>query len=177
MVITIARAYLGSEYELEMEEEEDALIAQRCHGPLADCRCYGVQSRYLSSITSDLMFRFGHISEWWWRLTRFAPGKPPLLPLDIRRKSKTSDIYVPWERLGENNILPTHTGSATSTCITDDRIDAIINTRLQSFMQELVSKMDGIISARVADGITEAHSRYTVNSSSSSTNTESVTSS
>ena len=84
MVITIARAYLGSEYELEVEEEkDDALIRQRCYGSFADRHCYGVRSTYLPTLTSDVMFRFGHMSEWWWRLTCFASGRPSLLPLDI----------------------------------------------------------------------------------------------
>jgi hypothetical protein len=80
-VVAVAHAYLGTEYELELEEEDDALIKQRSHGALADWHCYDIQLTYLTTLTSDLMFRFGHMSEWWWRLTQFAPGKAPLLPL------------------------------------------------------------------------------------------------
>ncbi|KAH0582235.1 hypothetical protein H2248_011880 [Termitomyces sp. 'cryptogamus'] len=87
MIVVVARTYLGSEYELDVEEEEsDSLIEQRNHGVAVDRRCYGIQSQYLHTISMDLMFRFGRISEYWWRLTGFAPGQPPLLPLDIRRQ-------------------------------------------------------------------------------------------
>jgi hypothetical protein len=153
-VITVARAYLGTEYELEVEEEDDALIKQRGHGALADRRCYGVQSRYLSTLSSDLMFRFGHMSEWWWRLTRFAPGKAPLLPLDVRRKTQMDDIYSP-------QTSPIHSVSNPSTeaHYNEDKLAAMISAGVETAIQGLKQNMDTIIQTSIAAGIAEVLSR------------------
>ena len=150
-VVVIARAYLGTEYELELEEEDDALIKQRGHGSLADRRCYGVQSAYLTTLSSDLMFRFGHMSEWWWRLTRFAPGKPPLLPLDLRRKMQSSEVY------GEN-ISPL-TMEARPSRNDEDMIAAMVTAGVATAVRSLKNEMEEIIQKSVASGIAEALSR------------------
>ncbi|KAG6875527.1 hypothetical protein C0992_003478, partial [Termitomyces sp. T32_za158] len=105
MIVVVARTYLGSEYELDVEEEEsDSLIEQRNHGVSADRRCYGIQSQYLHTISMDLMFRFGRISEYWWRLTGFAPGQPPLLPLDIRRQHSLQNHPIPPTTDANNHL-------------------------------------------------------------------------
>ena len=153
-VITVARAYLGTEYELEVEEEDDALIKQRGHGSLADHRCYGVQSRYLTTLSSDLMFRFGRMSEWWWRLTRFAPGKAPLLPLDVRRKTQPGDVYS----LQGPPVRSVSKPSAEAG-YDEDKLAAMISARVETALQGLKQHMDTIIQTHVAAGVAEALSR------------------
>jgi hypothetical protein len=160
MIVTVARAYLGTEYELELEEEDDALIRQRGHGPLADRRCYGVQSQYLSTLSSDLMFRFGHISEWWWRLTCFAPGKPPLLPLDLRRKAfdYDHDHYTPIGPVAGDAIS---SASSQVPHLSEERLAAIISASITTAVQELKKDMENVVQTRVAAGIAEVLSRQT----------------
>ena len=159
-VVVVARAYLGTEYELELEEEDDALIKQRGHGSSADRRCYGVQSCYLTTLSSDLMFRFGHMSEWWWRLTQFSPGKAPLLPLDIRRKSKSNDIYTPVDSQGHGETLSTEVSIPTVQATFDeDRLSAIISASVATAVRSLKNDMEEIIAAKVAAGVAEALSR------------------
>lgn len=149
----MARAYLGTEYELELEEEDDALIKQRGHGALADRRCYGVQSRYLTTLSSDLMFRFGHMSEWWWRLTRFAPGKPPLLPLDKRRKLQESDTYT------SNYPLARPVSNPSGEVYDNDRLAAMISAGVETAIRAMGNNIDAIIRSSVAAGVAEALSR------------------
>lgn len=149
-VITVARAYLGTEYELELEEEDDALIKQRGHGALADRRCYGVQSAYLTTLSSDLMFRFGHMSEWWWRLTQFAPGKAPLLPLDLRRKSQHGDSYT------SVNPSPSTAIAIRQTTHNEDTVAAMISAGIATAIHSLKNDMDGIVQSSVAAGLAEA---------------------
>lgn len=150
-IIVVARAYLGTEYELELEEEDDALIKQRGHGAFADRRCYGVQSTYLTTLSSDLMFRFGHMSEWWWRLTQFAPGKAPLLPLDLRRKSTSTETY---SSLPSSSAPTTHQDSYD-----EDKIAAIVSANVSTAIRKIKNDMDGIIQASVAAGVAEALAR------------------
>jgi hypothetical protein len=152
-VVVVARAYLGTEYELELEEEDDALIKQRGHGAFADRRCYGVQSRYLTTLSSDLMFRFGHMSEWWWRLTRFAPGKGPLLPLDIRRKGQSGDMYAPHDYLAQNF------SKTAEASYDEDKLAALMSATVETALQKLKQHMDTVIQTAVAAGVAEALSR------------------
>lgn len=154
-VIAVARAYLGTEYELELEEEDDALIKQRGHGAMADRRCYGVQSAYLTTLSSDLMFRFGHMSEWWWRLTQFAPGKAPLLPLDLRRKNGPGEPY----RLADSNSFAV----VQQPELDSDKIAAMITAGVASALHSLRNEMDGIIQTSVAKGVAEALLRQNQN--------------
>jgi hypothetical protein len=89
IIVELARAYLGSEYELDLEddeEEEDALAAQAGHRPTIRRKHYANEVGMLPSLTTDLFRRYGHVSEWWWRLAQFYPGAPPLLPINKRRK-------------------------------------------------------------------------------------------
>jgi hypothetical protein len=157
-VVVVARAYLGTEYELELEEEDDALIKQRGHGALADRRCYGVQSSYLTTLSSDLMFRFGHMSEWWWRLTQFAPGKAPLLPLDIRRKQQSSDIYIPLHS-SDHSTATQAVQPVPAAHLDENRLAAIISASVGSAIRSLKNDMEEIIQSRVAAGIAEVLSR------------------
>ena len=155
-VIVVARAYLGTEYELELEEEDDALIKQRGHGALADRRCYGVQSAYLTTLSSDLMFRFGHMSEWWWRLTQFSPGHAPLLPLDVRRKSHHS---------GQNlSVKSSSSPLIQHTSYDDDKLAAMVSAGVSTAIRSLRNEMDAIIKSSVAAGIVEALSRQNTHS-------------
>lgn len=150
-VVVVARAYLGTEYELELEEEDDALIKQRGHGSLADRRCYGVQSAYLTTLTSDLMFRFGHMSEWWWRLTQFAPGQPPLLPLDVRRKSQAS---------GATFLAGSPSSAVVQNASYDEeKLAALVSASVATAIRSLRNEMDGIIQSSVAAGVAEALAR------------------
>ena len=150
-IVVVARAYLGTEYELELEEEDDALIKQRGHGSLADRRCYGVQSAYLTTLSSDLMFRFGHMCEWWWRLTQFAPGKPPLLPLDLRRKSQPNEVY------SSRNITPMEVGRNPN--YDEENLAAIVSAGIATAIRSLKDEMNGIIQTSVAAGVAEILSR------------------
>jgi hypothetical protein len=152
-IVVVARAYLGTEYELELEEEDDALIKQRGHGSMADRRCYGVQSAYLTTLSSDLMFRFGHMSEWWWRLTRFAPGKAPLLPLDIRRKSQLSDQYSPAATIPSTVIQ--------QAGYDEDKLAALVSAGVATALRSLRDEMTGIIQTSVAAAVAEVLSRQT----------------
>lgn len=150
-VIVVARAYLGTEYELQLEEEDDALIKQRGHGSLADRRCYGVQSAYLTTLSSDLMFRFGHMSEWWWRLTQFAPGMAPLLPLDLRRKSHPGDVYC--------SVQPSLPTAVQHSSFDEDRFAAMVSAGIATAIRSLKNEMDGIIQTSVASGVAEVLAR------------------
>ncbi|KAG6848431.1 hypothetical protein H0H93_000226 [Arthromyces matolae] len=162
MVITLARAYLGSEYELDVEEEQtDSLIEQRNHGAAADRRCYGIQSQYLHTISSDVMFRFGRISEYWWRLTGFAPGLPPLLPLDKRRQFNLSSLLPSSPK--STVVVPSNSSISPPALPLPQPADLamLLGASLQSIIQEsMLPKIQSFIRQEIAAGIAELQMRH-----------------
>ncbi|KAF8873087.1 hypothetical protein BD779DRAFT_1452248, partial [Infundibulicybe gibba] len=85
LMVQVARTYLGSENELD-EHEEDVLAGQRGHGLATSRRCYAPELGHLPCMSSDLLLRYGRISEAWWEVVGFRPDYPPLLPLHVRNK-------------------------------------------------------------------------------------------
>src|ERR1700742_184162 len=145
MIVTVARAYLGSEYEIDEEEEEDALAAQRCHGVEVDRQLYGVQAQYLNALTQDVMHRFAKVSEWWWHLVRFAPGEPPLLPISKRQLISSSNHLS--SNSGALNQLPT--GPFDAATLTNT-IQTIVDAAIKSAVTGMQDNLAQIISQAVA---------------------------
>jgi hypothetical protein len=90
IVVALSRAYLGSEGEIE-EEDGDALVEQRGHSVEMSRTHYGRRVDRLQSLSDDVLIRFGRVSEAWWQLVGFFPGKPPLLPVDQRRHIRSQN--------------------------------------------------------------------------------------
>ena len=96
------------------------------------------------------MFQFGHMSEWWWRLTRFSPGKAPLLPLDIQQKSKSNDIYTPLNSQGHAETLSTEVSiPAVQVTSDEDRLSTIISAGVATAVCSLKNDIKEIIAAKV----------------------------
>jgi hypothetical protein len=75
-------------------------------------------------------------------------------------------MYVPWDRLGERDMTVSNNAqmivsSRVSSGVSEERIDAIVNARLKTFMQEMEHKMGEVIKARVAEGVVLALSQIT----------------
>jgi hypothetical protein len=96
------------------------------------------------------MFRFGHMSEWWWRLTQFAPGQPPLLPLDVRRKSQASGATFPD---------PNSSAVVQNATYDEEKLAAMVSASVATAIRSLRNEMDGIIKTSVASGVAEALAR------------------
>lgn len=85
ITVEITRVYLGSEYEMDLEEDDDILARQRVHCKRTANHIYAPEHGKLSCLSSDVLLRFGRASEAWWEVVGFMPGKPPMLPLAHRR--------------------------------------------------------------------------------------------
>jgi len=85
IAVEISRVYLGSEMEVQ-QEEIDVLAAQRGHSlDMAQFR-YAREVGHLPGMSSDLLLRFGRISERWWGVIGLLRGLAPLLPLHSRQR-------------------------------------------------------------------------------------------
>jgi hypothetical protein len=162
MEIAIAKAYLGSEYELYEEdmneEEEDAIAAQSGHGPRTRRTQYALEHGMLPSLTTDLLLRFGHVSEWWWRLVRFYPGAGPLLPLGRRRKIREDARQEGMLQLTAPGLQseavpgPSVSGGGFDT----GRLVEMLTGTITTSVNQLKIELQDQIQASVAAGIAEA---------------------
>ncbi|KAF8054082.1 hypothetical protein FPV67DRAFT_1442194, partial [Lyophyllum atratum] len=83
LAVAIARTYLGSEFEID-EEEEDILSAQRGQDLFITRKHYAPELNHLPSLTSELLLRFARMSMMWHEVTGFKLGTPPMLPMAQR---------------------------------------------------------------------------------------------
>jgi hypothetical protein len=82
--VEIGRIYLGSEAEIEAEEV-DLLSMQMGHLVHMARSNYALEIGYLPGMSSDLLRRYGRISQAWWSVIGFKTGTPPLEPIWIRK--------------------------------------------------------------------------------------------
>jgi Superfamily II DNA helicase len=155
IVVEIARIYLGSEYEiyLEDQEEDDALAEQAGHSIRQRRGTYAQEIGLLPEISSDLLLRFGHVSEWWWRLTGFLPDASPLLPLNRRQRIRK-------EMRTQFSEPPTLQSPATGTSpVQMDKIIEHISAVLTTSLSDMKNNLQDSIQAAVAAGLAEMMSR------------------
>lgn len=85
LCVEIGRTFLGSEFEV-VEDRLELLAAQRGHSHRTEQVHYAPEVNHLPAMSSDLLLRFGRISEAWWEVVGITEG-PPLLPLRLRVKT------------------------------------------------------------------------------------------
>jgi hypothetical protein len=83
--VQMGRTFLGSEFEIK-QEEMDALAQQAGHSITIARVKYATEEGQIASMSTDLLLRFGRVSEAWWEHAGFKPGCPPLPPLRARQK-------------------------------------------------------------------------------------------
>jgi hypothetical protein len=149
VVIAIARTYLGSEYEID-EDEDDMLAQQSCHGPNTRIRLYGTEEGHLPSMSSDTLLRFGHVSQAWWRLVQFMPGSSPVLP--IRQRRHIQEHY-------SSHNMDTPVQQLPSANIDTNRIIQHLTATISSTISQMKVDLAEQIQKSVAAGITEALNR------------------
>ena len=88
LCVKIGRVFLGSEFELELDEL-DVLALQMGHTAKTARFHYANEVCHLPAMSSDLLLRYGRASEAWWKVIGFGlrPGAAPTLPLRQHRKN------------------------------------------------------------------------------------------
>ena len=92
IAVEIGRVFLGSEFEVD-EEEKDVLAEQAGHSAQMAHFKYAAEVGHLPSMSSDLLLRYGRISESWWAVTGFKPNAPPTLPRRFRAKLQPDSTF------------------------------------------------------------------------------------
>lgn len=81
--VEIVRVFLGSEYEMKMDEL-DVIAAQAGHSVTVAQTHYAIEHHRLPSMPSELLHRFGRVSEEWWKVMDVHPILPALAPWRTR---------------------------------------------------------------------------------------------
>lgn len=94
--VEIGRVFLGSEFEIR-EEDMDALASQAGHSIDMTRLRYAPEVGKIPSMSSDLLGRFGRVSEAWWQVAGFRPEYPPMLPLRARQDIRATASITPHQ--------------------------------------------------------------------------------
>jgi len=156
IAVEIARIYLGSEYEID-EDEEDALAEQSGHSAATRRWHYAPERGLLPALSSDLILRFGVVSEWWWKLVGFYPGAAPLLPLLERRRLRGT-----WQpdQLAMTSSNPQQNANSVSN-LDSSRLMEQITATIKGTISEMEIGLEARIQASVASAMAEFLSRQT----------------
>ena len=92
--VEIGRVFLGSEFEIR-QEDLDALATQAGHTILMSRLRYASEVGMPPCMSSDLLARFGRVSEAWWEVAGFRPGHAPMLPLRARQNIRATALNHP----------------------------------------------------------------------------------
>jgi hypothetical protein len=150
LVVAIARVYLGSEYEIN-EDEDDVLARQACHGPKMRIRTYAPEEGRLPCMSSDLLLRYGHVSEAWWKLTQFYPGALPLLPLMERRLIQQDCRSLRVDDTIESMTVAQQSAPVIDTAKIIENLTASMTSAINTMRTEMVAQ----IQEGIAKGLAE----------------------
>ena len=146
IVVALSRTYLGSEADID-EEDSDALVEQRGHS-VDMCRThYGRRVDRLHSLTDDVLVRFGRVSEAWWQLVGFYPGRPPLLPLEQRRNQKLHPTSQGMEQQDPKDI------HQVAGAFNSQELMAMMDTMIRGAFTQFAAEMKKEIRTAVASGM------------------------
>lgn len=146
MCVQMGRTFLGSEFEIK-EDDLDALAAQAGHTITMSRLRYAPEVGKPASMSSDLLLRFGRVSEMWWEHAGFKPGCPPLLPLRVRREIRDAS--------GAAQVHPA-AGPVVPPVIDTQAIILAITSKVVSELQRMQINIDSGVRRAVAEAIIEA---------------------
>ncbi|KAJ3485759.1 hypothetical protein NLJ89_g11871 [Agrocybe chaxingu] len=148
LCVEIGRVYLGSEFEVK-EEDIDVLSAQMGHSARVAQQHYATEVGHLPSMSSDLLLRYGRISEAWWEVTGFKPNAPPLLPLRSRQRlretsASTSNDHVCGTSIaaGPSMAAPAFDASSLAAMLTSTIVAEVqkVKLDLRTYVREAVAE-------------------------------------
>lgn len=157
LIIAVARTYLGSEFEIDEDDEDDLLAQQSNHSRQTRVRLYANEEGHLPCMSSDTLLRYGRVSEAWWRLVHFKPGALPVLPLKKRRhhhEYENSSAITSCDQNVSSASTPTGIAALDTNKIID-HLTATLSTSISQLKTELTAQ----IQQSVAKGIAEVLQR------------------
>lgn len=150
IVVEIGRVFLGSEDEVN-RETVDVLAGQSGHTALMAQRKYALEVGHIPAMSSDLLLRYGHISESWWKVIGFMPGTPPMLPLRARSRMQLPSA----PQVGVSGSGNPTTGSTIDIQMLFQQQAALIQQQT-ALMHAQMTNINTTIRAEVRSAVAEA---------------------
>jgi len=144
--VQMGRTFLGSEFEIK-EEDLDALAAQAGHTITMSRLRYAPEVGKPSSMSSDLLLRFGRVSEMWWEHAGFKPGCPPLLPLRVRQQLR--------EAAGTGQGHPSAGPLSAPAVVDTQAIIVAVTSAVIGEVQNMKADIDVQVRRAIAEAIVE----------------------
>lgn len=126
--VEIGRVYIGSEVNMDLNRT-NVLDAQMCHSSSIANNEYAVEFNHLPGMSSQMLLRYGKISEQWWEVIGVVPDTPPILPLAQR---------IQAERDSSANMYKTIIEQLKEQCATNARMSSEISG-LKQMITDLVN--------------------------------------
>jgi len=147
LCVQMGRTFLGSEFEIK-EEEMDALASQAGHTITMTRLRYAPEVGALPSMSSDLLLRYGRVSEMWWEHAGFKPNTPPLLPLHVRQQLRDAAPPITYAPItGGVDIQP--------TIVDTQAIILAVTSALIAQVQKIDSSLDTHVRRAIAEALVE----------------------
>jgi hypothetical protein len=144
--VEIGRVFLGSEFEIR-QEDMDALATQAGHSIIMTRLRYAPEVGKIPCMSSDLLGRFGRVSEAWWEVAGFRPGHPPMLPLRARQTIRAEAPNVPQ---------PLGSGSAQAPVLDTQSIILAITSAVTAQIQNIEHSLDAQVRKAVAEAMIQS---------------------
>ncbi|KIM38957.1 hypothetical protein M413DRAFT_75527, partial [Hebeloma cylindrosporum] len=141
--VQMGRTFLGSEFEIN-EHDIDALATQAGHTIAMSRLRYALEFGKLPSMSSDLLLRFGRVSEAWWEHAGFKPNCAPILPLHVRQKLRDTAPLVLHS--GEKDLVH-------SPIIDTQTIIVTVTSAVIAEVQKMQTNLDTQIRKAVAEAL------------------------
>jgi hypothetical protein len=153
IAVEISRIFLGSELEMD-QEAIDLVAAQRGHTEATARFKYASEAGHLPRLSSELLLRFGKISEKWWHVTGFKPGAAPLPPLRTRQRllNRTAD-NMDFDNSGPGERLPEQMMSAFTKAMesTFHQMQSKVEKQIKDSSAKALADLESHIVRIVAD--------------------------
>jgi hypothetical protein len=148
--VEIGRVYLGSGFEID-EEQMDILAAQAGHTAQMARLKYAAELGQLPCMSSDLLLRFGRVSEAWWEVTGFKPDTPPLLPLRWRMLNRLAPF--PITNSATMGLVTNPTAQTTQPVIDTVKLIEIITATIIHEIGQVKIGLTEIVREAVAEAL------------------------
>jgi hypothetical protein len=148
IAVEIGRVFLGSGFEVD-QEQLDLVASQANHSAKMAQFKYAAEIGHLPSMSSDLLLRYGRISEAWWEVTGFKPNTPPMLPHRWRALNRMA-------ALGTNSsTAPLHDPTAGQAVLDSAHLLKDLTATLTHEIQQVKLGLRDDVRSAIADALAE----------------------
>ncbi|KAF9522805.1 hypothetical protein CPB83DRAFT_899311 [Crepidotus variabilis] len=101
VAVEMWRLFIPPAYDGALREEQSRMSSdQRGHSLNRARETYALEMNHLPGLSSDLLRKYAKISELWWRVIGFVPGREPLQPYEAAIERKEEEMEEMKKQVG-----------------------------------------------------------------------------